>query len=71
MDKILLNEIEQLEKEQETLAHSTNIAKLAFIREIKSGLGDEIKKHPNTLTQPKISRWVKFRLWLIKIFVKF
>ena len=71
MDKILLNEIEQLEKEKESLDHSTNIAKLAFIREIKSGLGEEIKKHPNTLTQPKVSRWVKFKLGLIKLFTKF
>jgi hypothetical protein len=71
MDKVLLNEIEQLEKEKDSLDHSTNIAKLAFIREIKSGLGEEIKKHPNALTQPKISRWVKFKKFLISIFVKF
>jgi hypothetical protein len=71
MDDLLLSEVDRNEKEKEILEHSANLAKKAFINEIKYGLGEQIKKNPNTLTVPKISRWERFKKRMIKLFIKF
>jgi hypothetical protein len=50
---------------------STESGKLEFIKEIKTGLGSEIKEKGGRVTIIKKTRYEKFMIWFKKIFTKF
>lgn len=50
---------------------STESGKLEFIKEIKTGLGSEIKEKGGRVTIIKKTRYEKFMIWVKKIFTKF
>lgn len=50
---------------------STESGKLEFIKEIKTGLGSEIKQKGGRVTIIKKTRYEKFMIWVKKIFTKF
>jgi hypothetical protein len=45
--------------------------KTQFVNELKSGLGDEIKKNPRGIKIIKESRYKRFMSWLKTFFTKF
>ena len=49
----------------------TNLAKDRFISEIKQGLGDAIKKNPNTIIKPNITLLSRLGDIITKLFTKF
>ena len=55
MDNELLSELDRLEKESLSDKAKTKYYKNKFIEELKSGLGEEIKKNPNKVTVLKKS----------------
>lgn len=61
----------EFEKEEQLInldKKKTNLKKMAFIQEIKNGLGNEIKANPNTIEimeKPKIN---KIKILLKRIF---
>lgn len=57
------------ERVKETKA--TDTGKVEFIKEIKSGLGTQIKQKGGRVTVIKKTRYQKFMSWLTKIFTKF
>jgi hypothetical protein len=62
----------KLEREKmmkETIA--TAVSKVSFVKELKQGLGDEIKTKGGRVTIIKKTRYQKFMIWLRKIFTKF
>lgn len=62
----------KLEKEnmvKETI--TTAVSKVSFIKELKQGLGAEIKAKGGKVTVIKKTRYQKFMVWLKKIFTKF
>ena len=50
---------------------STESGKIEFIKEIKTGLGSEIKEKGGRVTIIKKTRYEKFMIWVKKIFTKF
>ena len=50
---------------------ATESGKLEFIKEIKTGLGSEIKEKGGRVTIIKKTKYEKFMIWLKKIFTKF
>lgn len=54
---------------KETIA--TAVSKVAFVKEIKKGLGSEIKTKGGAVTIIEKTKWEKFIIWLKKIFTKF
>lgn len=64
-------EIKQATQEIELEKTKTQLKKSQLISELKSGLGDEIKKNPNKVKIIKKTRYQKFVLALKKIFTKF
>jgi hypothetical protein len=50
---------------------STESGKLEFIKEIKTGLGSEIKEKGGRVTIIKKTRYEIFMIWVKKIFTKF
>lgn len=50
---------------------ATETSKNQFIKELKSGLGSEIKQKGGRVTIIKKTRYEKFVIWLRKIFTKF
>jgi hypothetical protein len=54
---------------KETIA--TAVSKVAFAKEIKKGLGSEIKTNGGRVTIIKKTKWEIFIIWLKKIFTKF
>jgi predicted site-specific integrase-resolvase len=62
----------KLEKEamiKETI--TTAVSKVQLVKDIKSGLGSEIKQTGGRVTIIKKNRYEKFMIWLKKIFTKF
>jgi hypothetical protein len=64
-------EIELEEKEVLRDKFVTALRKSQFVNELKSGLGDEIKKNPRGVKIIKESRYKRFVSWLKKFFTKF
>ncbi len=66
-------EIQQAEAERKLRIQQTANYKKNFINEIKTGLGDEMKKNPNgvKITNTKISIWKRIINGVKKIFTKF
>ena len=50
---------------------ATESGKLEFIKDIKAGLGSEIKEKGGRVTIIKKTKYEKFMIWLKKIFTKF
>ena len=50
---------------------STAVSKVSFVKELKQGLGAEIKAKGGRVTIIKKTRYQKFMIWLKKIFTKF
>jgi hypothetical protein len=64
-------EIKKLEAERLLMKHKTNLVKSDFIRTIKNGLGEEIKKNNNKITVRKKTFLEKIALIIKNIFTKF
>jgi hypothetical protein len=64
-------EIELEEKEILRDKFLTAMRKTKFVNELKSGLGDEIKKNPRGIKIIKESRYKRFMSWLKTFFTKF
>jgi hypothetical protein len=64
-------EIELEEKEILRDKFLTAMRKTQFVNELKSGLGDEIKKNPRGIKIIKESRYKRFMSWLKTFFTKF
>ena len=70
-DKIISREQKQAEKEMLVERYKTALKKNQFINELKTGLGDEIKKNPSKVKIIKKTWKEKILLFLGKIFTKF
>jgi hypothetical protein len=64
-------EIELEEREILRDKFLTAMRKTQFVNELKSGLGDEIKKNPRGIKIIKESRYKRFMSWLKEFFTKF
>jgi RNA-binding protein YhbY len=64
-------ELEQTQKEKVLMAQNNDKRKRELITDIKTGLGEEIKKNPGRVKIIKKTRYEKFMIWLRKIFTKF
>jgi hypothetical protein len=64
-------EIKETQKEKVLMAQNNDKRKRELITEIKTGLGEEIKKNPGRAKIIKKTRREKFMIWLKKIFTKF
>jgi RNA-binding protein YhbY len=58
-------------KEMVKETKATESTKIEFIKELKSGLGSEMKQIVGRVTVIKKTRYEKFMVWLKKIFTKF
>jgi hypothetical protein len=70
-DKIISREQKQAEKEMLVERYKTALKKNQFINELKTGLGEEIKKNPSKVKIIKKTWKEKILLFLGKIFTKF
>lgn len=70
-DKIINREVKQAEKEMLVEKYKTALKKNQFINELKSGLGEEIKKNPSKAKIIKKTWGERFMLGLKKIFTRF
>ena len=70
-DDMISNEIEATEKAIELEKHKTHLKKSEFIREIKNGLGNEIKSNPNAIKVIKKPWYKRLKMFLAKIFTRF
>lgn len=70
-DKMLNREVKQAENEILLEKYKTALKKNQFINEIKSGLGQEIKKNPGKVKIIKKTWYQKFFNGIKKIFTKF
>lgn len=70
-DDILTKELDATEKDIELEKYKTALKKAKFIQEIKSGLGQEIKKNPNKITIITKPWYQKVLQFVKKIFTKF
>lgn len=64
MNKILQRELELLDQEKVKDNFSTNTKKAAFVEELKTGLGPNIKEkivNPDRHNPKKMSLWDKFK----------
>jgi len=64
-------EIKETQKEKVLMAQNNDKRKRELITEIKTGLGQEIRKNPGRAKIIKKTRREKFMIWLKKIFTKF
>ena len=64
-------ELDLSAKEKVLMGQSNVRQKKVLINELKTGLGEEIKKNPGKAKIIKKTRIQKFALWLKKIFTKF
>lgn len=64
-------EIKETQKEKVLMAQNNDKRKRELITEIKTGLGQEIRKNPGRAKIIKKTRREKFIMWLKKIFTKF
>ena len=70
-DKMLDREMNQAGNAILNDKYKTALKKAQFINELKSGLGEEIKKNPNKVKVNKKTWYQKFIITLKKIFTKF
>jgi hypothetical protein len=70
-DKMLNREINQANNEMLNEKYKTALKKVQLINEIKSGLGEEIKKNSNKVKIIEKSWYERFMIKLKKIFTKF
>lgn len=70
-DEELAAEIKFELKEMVKETKATDSSKLEFIKNIKSGLGSEMKQKGGRVTIIEKTRYEKFMIWLKKIFTKF
>lgn len=70
-DEELAAEIKFELKEMVKETKATDSSKLEFIKNIKSGLGSEIKQKGGRVTIIEKTRYEKFMIWFKKIFTKF
>lgn len=64
-------EINKTQKEKVLMAQINEKRKRELITEIKTGLGEEIRKNPSRAKIIKKTRYEKFMIWLKKIFTNF
>jgi hypothetical protein len=64
-------EIKETQKEKVLMAQNNDKRKRELITEIKTGLGQEIRKNPGRAKIIKKTRREKFIIWLKNIFTKF
>ena len=64
-------ELDLSAKEKVLMGQSNVRQKKVLINELKTGLGEEIKKNPRKVKIIKKTRSQRFVLWLKKIFTKF
>lgn len=64
-------EIKETQKEKVLMAQNNDKRKRELITEIKTGLGEEIRKNPSRAKIIKKTKREKFMIWLKKIFTKF
>jgi hypothetical protein len=69
VEKALEIKLERENMVKETIA--TAVSKVSFVKELKQGLGAEIKANGGKVTVIKKTRYQKFMVWLKKIFTKF
>jgi hypothetical protein len=70
-DKMISRESTQAEKDMLVEKYKTALKKNQFINELKTGLGQEIKKNPGKAKIIKKTWRERFMLGLKKIFTKF
>jgi hypothetical protein len=70
-EKMVNREIKQAESEILLEKYKTALKKTQLINELKSGLGNEIKKNPGKAKIIKKTWYQKFLIGLKKIFTKF
>jgi hypothetical protein len=70
-EKMVNREIKQAENEILLEKYKTALKKTQLINELKSGLGNEIKKNPGKAKIIKKTWYQKFLIGLKKIFTKF
>lgn len=70
-DKMISREANMAEKEMLVEKYKTALKKQQFINELKSGLGDEIKKNPNKAKIIEKKWYQKISIFFRNIFTKF
>jgi hypothetical protein len=70
-DKMISRESTQAEKDMLVEKYKTALKKNQYINELKTGLGQEIKKNPGKVKIIKKTWGERFMLALKKIFTKF
>jgi hypothetical protein len=70
-DKMISREANMAEKEMLVEKYKTALKKQQFINELKSGLGDEIKKNPNKAKIIEKKWYQRFGIFFKNIFTKF
>lgn len=71
MGKIINRELEIAQKEILAMAHKTEREKKELIRDLKFGLGEEIRKNPNKPIIIKKTWFQKLTLFFKNFFTKF
>ena len=71
MSKELNREVNRYEKEILVEKYKTALKKTQYINEIKTGLGNEIKKNPSQVKIIKKSLGQKIKLFFLSLFTKF
>jgi|AntRauMFilla1563_2_1112583.scaffolds.fasta_scaffold00362_12 hypothetical protein len=67
-----INSIQQnISNDIKSIKYSTDLKKSSFINELKSGLGEEVKKNPNKITKIEKTWYQKFSLQIKNIFTRF
>jgi hypothetical protein len=70
-DDIILKELKNTERINAVEKYKTAFKKVQFIKEIKNGLGEEIKENPNAIKIVKTPLIIRLKNFLKKIFTKF
>ncbi|MEI6880358.1 MAG: hypothetical protein WCK82_03370 [Bacteroidota bacterium] len=70
-DEELVAEVKFELKELVKETKATESSKIEFIKDLKAGLGSEIKQKGGRVTIIKKTRYEKFIIWLKKIFTTF
>ncbi len=70
-DDFLSKELRNTEQLNGVEKYKTALKKVQFIKEIKSGLGGEMKENPNRVHIIKKPWTEKLKLFLLRIFTKF
>ncbi len=68
---LLKSETDEFEEEKIILSNKVNTSKETLIKNLKMGLGDEIKKNPNKVKVIKKSAYQRFIIFIKNIFTKF